>query len=176
MSRSARENCSGATGAIWVVNWALGKGFSCGAADGAWNPNPVNPVAGCWNGVICCCCCCCCCWGWEENGVEKREEPNDDVEGVPNAGVEDGVPNAGVEDGVPKAGAEGWAPNIVCYVFDEKFRAGSVSLYRQELPFYFDRVRVSFWLCFRQSIFWISGPATDSDTKFRVSRPRTFNW
>lgn len=39
--------------------------------------------------------------------MEKREEPNDDVEGVPNAGVEDGVPNAGVEDGVPKAGAEG---------------------------------------------------------------------
>ncbi|KAI5655898.1 hypothetical protein M9H77_24691 [Catharanthus roseus] len=36
-----------------------------------------------------------------------KSVPNDGVEGVPKAGIEDGVPKAGVEEGVPKAGAEG---------------------------------------------------------------------
>lgn len=30
--------------------------------------------------------------------------PNDEVDGVPNAGVDEGVPNAGVDEGVPNDG------------------------------------------------------------------------
>lgn len=117
ISRSARENGRGATGAIWVVNCelaklvaggALLKGDAC-ACEGALNGDVMpNGLCCCWgwgvwnsDGV----CCCCCCWGWDcwPKGVEKSEPPN--------AGVE-GVPKAGVEEGVPKAGEEDWAPNI----------------------------------------------------------------
>lgn len=56
--------------------------------------------------------------------MEKKEVPkppveNEDVDGVPKAGVElgvkkdgvvDGVPKAGVDDGVPKAGVEDGVP------------------------------------------------------------------
>lgn len=133
-SRSAREKETGAALAIWVVNCAFEKGEGCGAAREFWKPK-AEEVGCCWNSGVCCCCCCCC--GWEEKGVEKREEPKagaeeapkagvkDGVpnagveegvakEGVPKAGVEEGVPNAGVEEGVPKGDEEGWAePNMV---------------------------------------------------------------
>ena len=48
--------------------------------------------------------------------MEKSELPNppeakEDVDGVPNAGVDEGVPKAGVAEGVPKAGVDDGVPN-----------------------------------------------------------------
>lgn len=116
ISRSARENGRGATGAIWVVNCglmklvggALLKGVACcccGVLNGVVKPKGLCCCCGwgVWNSDGVCCCCCCCGWGCCEKGVEKSEEPN--------AGVE-GVPNAGVAEGVAKAEEDGWAPNI----------------------------------------------------------------
>lgn len=47
--------------------------------------------------------------------MEKSELPNppeakEDVDGVPNAGVDEGVPKAGVDDGVPNAGVDEGVP------------------------------------------------------------------
>lgn len=148
MSRSARENGSGATGAICVVNCgfmklvegALLKGVNCCCCAvfvmpkglcccccgwGVWNSDRVCCCCGwgVWNSDGVCCCgwgvwnndgvCCCCC----EKGVEKSEEPN--------AGVE-GVPNAGVAEGVAKAEEDDWPPNIFGWTLDSEIGNFSV--------------------------------------------------
>lgn len=46
----------------------------------------------------------------EKKEVPKPPEENEDVDGVPKAGVELGVKKDGVVDGVPKAGVDDGVP------------------------------------------------------------------